>query len=67
MIVLLFFVHVLSSPYFMILSSTVCDYSSSASYMNLVATFLMLIPDYKLPLNKTLKKDKLIPKKCSYL
>lgn len=22
----------------------------------------MLIPDYKLPLNKTLKKDKLIPK-----
>lgn len=51
----------------MISSSTVSDYSSGASYMNLVATFLMLIPDYKLPLNKTLKKDKLIPKICSYL
>ncbi len=51
----------------MISSSTVSDYSSSASYMNIVATFLMLIPDYKLPLNKTLKKDKLIPKICSYL
>ena len=50
------FVHVLSSPYFMILGSTVSDYSSSASYINLIATFLMLIPDYKLPLNKTLKK-----------
>ena len=50
------FVHVLSSPYFMILGSTVSDYSSSASYTNLVATFLMLIPDYKLPLNKTLKR-----------
>ncbi|EJQ76702.1 hypothetical protein IGK_04210 [Bacillus toyonensis] len=35
--------------------------------MNLVATFIMLIPEYKLPLNKTLKKDKLIPKKFSYL
>lgn len=51
----------------MISSSTVSDYSSSASYMNLVATFIMLILEYKLPLNKTLKKDKLIPKKCSYL
>ncbi len=51
----------------MISSSTVSDYGSSSSYMNLVATFLMLIPDYKLPLNKTLKKDKLIPKICSYL
>ncbi|HCX48504.1 MAG TPA: hypothetical protein DG757_05600, partial [Bacillus sp. (in: Bacteria)] len=62
-----FFVHVLSSPYFMILGSTASDYSSSASYTNLVATFLMLILDYKLPLNKTLKKDKLIPKIFSYL
>ncbi len=51
----------------MILGSTVSDYSSSASYTNLVATFLMLILDYKLPLNKTLKKDKLIPKIFSYL
>ncbi len=51
----------------MISSSTVSDYSSSASYINLIAMFLMLIPDYKLPLNKTLKKDKLIPKIFSYL
>ncbi len=51
----------------MILGSTVSDYSSSASYTSLVATFLMLILDYKLPLNKTLKKDKLIPKFFSYL
>lgn len=35
--------------------------------MNLVITFIMLIPEYKLPLNKSLKKDKLIPKIFSYL
>jgi len=33
----------------------------------IVTTFIMLILEYKLPLNKTLKKDKLIPKICSYL
>ncbi|GAB6430807.1 hypothetical protein bcgnr5380_10750 [Bacillus cereus] len=38
-----------------------------AESMNLFATFIMLILEYKLPLNKTLKKDKLIPKKFSYL
>lgn len=51
----------------MILSSMVSDYGSSLLYMNLVVMFFMLIFDYKLFLNKILKKDKLIFKICLYL